>query len=97
MQIIEKWFSKYNLYGNIKQIYVDENFGYISDKVQRGAFMEVMQKMFRYITAREDILIMLWERESGWHTATKKCSVLKNADLQKVDLFHLQPRLRNLL
>ena len=91
MQIIEKWFSKYNLYGNIKQIYVDENFGYISYKVQRGAFMEVMQKMFRYITAREDILIMLWERESGWHTATKKCSVLKNADLQKVDLFHLQP------
>lgn len=52
--------------------------------------MEVMQKMFGYITAREDILIMLWERESGWHTATKKCSVLKDADLQKVDLFHLE-------
>ncbi len=91
MQIIEKWFSKHNLYGKIKQIYAGKNFGYISDKVQRGAFMEVMQKMFSYITAREDILIMLWERESGWHTATKKCSVLKEADLQKVDLFHLQP------
>lgn len=91
MQIIEKWFSKHNLYGKIKQIYAGKNLGYISDKVQRGAFMEVMQKMFSYITAREDILIMLWERESGWHTATKKCSVLKEADLQKVDLFHLQP------
>ena len=36
--------------------------------------MEVMQKMFGYITAREDILIMLWERESGFHTATKRFS-----------------------
>ena len=52
--------------------------------------MEVMQKMFGYITAREDILIMLWERESGFHTATKRCSVLKDADLSQVDLFHLQ-------
>ena len=52
--------------------------------------MEVMQKMFGYITAREDILIMLWERESGFQTATKRCSVLKDADLSQVDLFHLQ-------
>ena len=52
--------------------------------------MEVMQKMFGYITAREDILIMLWERENGFQTATKRCSVLKEADLSQTDLFHLQ-------
>ncbi|MGN0396213.1 MAG: diguanylate cyclase domain-containing protein, partial [Coprococcus sp.] len=52
--------------------------------------MDVIQKMFGYITAREDILIMLWERESGWHTATKKCSVLKSADLSQIDLFCLK-------
>ncbi|MGN0376769.1 MAG: EAL domain-containing protein [Suilimivivens sp.] len=52
--------------------------------------MEIMQKMFDYITAREDILIMLWEKESGWHTATEKCKVLKDADLSKLDLFQLK-------
>ena len=52
--------------------------------------MEVMQKMFEYISAREDILIMLWERENGWRTATKKCSALKNADLSQIDLFLLK-------
>lgn len=52
--------------------------------------MEVMQKMFRYIIAREDILIMLWERENGWQTATNKCTVLKDADLSQVDLYRLQ-------
>lgn len=52
--------------------------------------MEVIQKMFGYITGREDILIMLWERESGFQTATKRCSVLKDADLSQIDLFHLQ-------
>ncbi|MDD6208312.1 MAG: GGDEF domain-containing phosphodiesterase [Clostridiales bacterium] len=51
--------------------------------------MEVMQKMFEYIRAREDILIMLWERESGWQTATAKSSVLKDADLSQIDLFQL--------
>lgn len=51
--------------------------------------MEIMQKMFRYITSREDTLIMLWERESGWMTATKKSKVLKGADVDKIDLFCL--------
>ena len=48
--------------------------------------MEVMQKMFGYITAREDILIMLFERESGWQIATNRCNILKDADLPTVNL-----------
>lgn len=51
--------------------------------------MEIMQKMFSYITSREDTLIMLWERENGWHTATKKSKVLKAANYDKMDLFSL--------
>lgn len=52
--------------------------------------MEVMQKMFGYITSREDILIMLWERGNGWQTATNKCKILKDADLSQLDLSRLQ-------
>lgn len=51
--------------------------------------MEIMQKMFSYITSRQDTLIMLWERESGWRTATKRSKVLQGADLEKIDLFCL--------
>lgn len=51
--------------------------------------MEIMQKMFGYITARSDMLIMLWEREAGWQTATKKSKVLQDADLDKTSLFSL--------
>lgn len=51
--------------------------------------MEIMQKLLEYINTREDILIMLWERESGWHTVTKKCRVLKDAELSQLDLFHM--------
>ena len=32
----------------------------------------------------------IWERENGFQTATKRCSVLKDADLSQIDLFHLQ-------
>ena len=53
---------------------------------ERGAAMEVMKKMFGYITAREDTLIMLWEKENGWITATEHSSVLKDAELDELSL-----------
>ena len=52
--------------------------------------MAVMEKMFHYITSREDMIIMLWERENGWQTATGKSTVLKDADISKIDLSGLK-------
>ena len=52
--------------------------------------MAVMEKMFRYITSRDDTIIMLWERENGWQIATEESTVLKDADLSKLNLTELQ-------
>lgn len=51
--------------------------------------METMQKILNYIDNREDFLLMLWEKDSGWHTATKHSKILKDADFSQLDLFHL--------
>lgn len=52
--------------------------------------MEVKKKLCEYIVERKDILVMFWEKESGWNTITKECSVLKNADLSNISLFDLK-------
>jgi EAL domain-containing protein (putative c-di-GMP-specific phosphodiesterase class I)/GGDEF domain-containing protein len=52
--------------------------------------MEVMQKMFSYITARDDILIMLWERSTGWTTATASSKVLKDSVGEEISLAALE-------
>ena len=48
--------------------------------------MTVMDKMFGYITSRKDTLIMMWERGSGWQTATSESTVLKDANLRDLSL-----------
>ena len=52
--------------------------------------MDIMQRILKYIDDREDFLILLWEKGSGWHTATKHSKVLKDADYSQMDLFHLK-------
>lgn len=48
--------------------------------------MEEMEKMFRYITDREDVLIMLWERGLGWRVASRRCSFINDDSLEKMSL-----------
>lgn len=52
--------------------------------------MDVMQKMFQYITGRDDTLILIWEKAQGWITASSKCRVLKDADYEHLSLFDLE-------
>lgn len=52
--------------------------------------MEFMQKMFQYITGREDTLILVWEKSQGWFTASRHCLVLKDADYNHLSLFDLE-------
>lgn len=58
--------------------------------MQGDVAMEDMQKMFQYITGREDTLIMIWSRTEGWNTASHKCRVLKDADYPHLTLFDLE-------
>lgn len=39
--------------------------------------MELMQKFFNYIASRNDTMIMLWEKETGWQATKKECQILK--------------------
>lgn len=48
--------------------------------------MEEMEKMFRYITDREDVLIMLWEQKSGWSVPSRRCSFLNGDDIESLTL-----------
>lgn len=52
--------------------------------------MDVMQKMFQYITGRDDTLILIWEKAQDWITASSKCRVLKDADYEHLSLFDLE-------
>lgn len=36
-----------------------------------------MQKFFSYINSREDVMIMLWEKNNGWQSSKQNCKILK--------------------
>ena len=48
--------------------------------------MKEMEKMFRYITDRDDVLIMLWEKNEGWSVASRRCSFLEGGNIQELTL-----------